>query len=528
MKLFPTVAAASVILLSACGGGGGGSSSSTPDTEEEALVGAFLDSAVYNLNYSSPSYSGSTDITGTFEYAEGETTTFSFLGLVIGSVTMTPDNNVITPLNLAGTTDTGNQTVKNLLVMLQSFDVDKNPDNGIELSPAIEADLSGLDVSSATFAEDLVAELSQQGTTLELVDEADALEHFELTLEGMDASSLQLVGSWAERSAGGEIASLITFGSNGDLNSTRFVNCNSNDEFIAASVQSAQRNCSSQSATYGWELSGNTIIIRNGNSIADRCNIRKSTAYMIQATCMTDAFVRFERQITTLSPALIAASYRNIHNSGDSYANLTFSDDQQGGGYQYVNSGSDPSNSGTFASWSASGTSLSVAGTDGADDDFSTTYTMQSAFNGALIVDSGDEVSALIPDFKDNLASNMTFRNLKVFDAITGKCKRLMFSQSDTNHPTQDTLVYRDPVNDEVCDPGNMVEIPAGTEATTYAFNIITADYVTLEQGDYERRCDPIDRVYGDNTGAYWFMACSTSNGSVENLIELEIWYNAY
>src|SRR5690606_39278906 len=69
---------------------------------------------------------------------------------------------------------------------------------------------------------------------------------------------------------------------------------------------------------------------------------------------------------------------------------------------------------------------------------------------------------------------------------------------------------------------GNMVDIPVGTEATTYSFNIIAADYITLEHGDYERRCDPIDRVYGDNTGAYWYMACSTSNASVENQIELE------
>ncbi|WP_286719111.1 hypothetical protein [Thalassolituus sp. UBA2009] len=527
MKLLPLIFVSGCSLLTACGGGGG-SSSSTPDTEEEVLVGAFLDSAVNNLSYSSPSYSGSTDILGTFEYAEGETITFSYLGLVIGTVTMTPSKNIITPLELVGVTDTDNQTVKNLVVMLQSMDIDKDPDNGIELSPAIEADLSGLDITSPTFTDDLVSELSDQGTAIELVDEADALDHFELTLQGMDASSLQLVGNWAERSAGGEISSLITFNSSGELSSTRFVNCSDNDEFIAASVQSAQRNCSSQSSSYRWELSGSTIIIRDGDTVADRCSIRKSSAYMIQATCMTDAFVRFERQITTLSPALIAASYRNIHNSGDSYANLTFNNDQQGGGYQYVNSGNDLSNSGTFTSWSASGTSLSVTGTDGANDAFNTTYTVQSAFNGALIVDSGDDVSALIPDFKDNLASNMTFRNLKVFDAISGKCKRLMFSQSDTNQPTQDTLVYRDPVSEEICDPGNMEDIPVGTEATTYTFNIIDADYITLEHGDYERRCDPIDRVYGDNTGAYWYMACSTSNASVENQIELEIWYNAY
>src|SRR5690606_4767761 len=119
-------------LLTACGGGGG-SSSSTPDTEEEVLVGAFLDSAVNNLSYSSPSYSGSTDILGTFEYAEGETTTFSYLGLVIGTVTMTPSKNIITPLELVGVTDTDNQTVKNLVVMLQSMDIDKDPDDGIEL-----------------------------------------------------------------------------------------------------------------------------------------------------------------------------------------------------------------------------------------------------------------------------------------------------------------------------------------------------------------------------------------------------------
>lgn len=527
MKTLRIVLTLSCGVLAACSGGGS-SSSSAEEEDTETLVGVFLDSAVNNLSYASPSFSGVTSPLGGFDYAEGETTTFSYLGLTIGSVTMSSENSIVTPLQLAGASGTDNQTVRNLLVLLQSFDIDQNPSNGIELGTAFEIDLSSIDVTSATFSEDLSSHLTNNGLVLDLVSEEDAVDHFELTLAGLDASSLSLVGSWAERSAGGEVESVLSFTENGTLNATGFDDCPADSEFIAATLASARRNCSSESESYSWGLSGNTIIISSGDTVADRCTIRNSTPYMVEAACLTDEYVRFERQITELSPALIAQSYRNLENSGASYSVLTFAADQQGGGYEYLNSGSDPSNTGEFSSWSASGTSLSVTGTDGAGDDFNTTFELQDAVSGALVADSGDGISAMIPEFQSGLASYLTARNLKVFDAITGKCKMLMISVAEIPEMTTDTLEYREPVNDEICDASNVVAVDQGSVATQYAFSIVDGDYIRLESADYERRCDPIDLLTSDDSGNYWYMACATSDSSVDNQIELEIWYNAY
>lgn len=524
MKLFPLpfTLAAAVLLTSACSDNSSDSDSDTEASEDQQL-GVFLDSPVANLSYSSPSHSGLTSSQGGFEYTPGETTTFSYLGMELGAVTITADNRVVTPLVLAGTDSLDNQQVRNILVLLQSFDLDQNPDNGIELSTALSDYIGTIDLSSTDFQNAIATQYGY-----ELVSEDDAVEHFEVTLAGLNNSDFTLTGSWAERSAGGEIESVLTFAATGELTARSFDDCNDNSEYIAATVQSAERNCAANNETYDWALTGNIIEISRDGDVLDQCIILRSSAFMFEATCTTDEFIHFERQITELSADLISSSYRNIANSGDSYSELTFGSDQQSGGYEYIDSeSSDPSDTGTFSSWSASGQSLVVTGVDGADDSFSTTFTLERAFHGALQVDAGDEKSILIPDFDPDLVEMLTFRNLKVFDAITGKCKMIMLSTAEEQGGTTDSLVFHEPVNDEVCDINNKgAATPSGEQA--YSFSIESADHVSIELGDYERRCDPITSIRSDDSGRYWFMACSTSTSDSENQVALEIWYNAY
>ena len=137
----------SCFLLSACGGGGGGSSG--PDTSATALTGSFVDSPVTGLYYETPTHSGLTNDQGEFKYLAGEIITFKMGGITLGSV---KGASLITPFSLLGinpitkestivaelssaTVNSYDQAI-NIATLLQTFDVDGDPDNGINLGNA--------------------------------------------------------------------------------------------------------------------------------------------------------------------------------------------------------------------------------------------------------------------------------------------------------------------------------------------------------------------------------------------------------
>jgi hypothetical protein len=129
------IAAATLGLLVACGGGGGGGGGVVSSVPASA-TGVFLDSPVSGINYRTASGSGKTNANGEFSYIQGETVTFSVGNIDLPAVS---GNSTVTPLNLANTTDVNNQVVSNILVFLQSLDVDGNPTNGIQISPNAHA-----------------------------------------------------------------------------------------------------------------------------------------------------------------------------------------------------------------------------------------------------------------------------------------------------------------------------------------------------------------------------------------------------
>lgn len=192
------------LFLMSCGGGGSGGSG-------EVKTGQFFDSPVSGLAYETESgLSGVTNSKGEFQYREGEIVTFKLgkttLGSVRGDSRISPFDLFIIPPplgldflqaithmfddNLAA--DAFEHTV-NMLIFLQSLDVDNDPDNGIDIPPAV-ADFFLLIFEAVLFdqeSDDFAAEffvlffqlvteglLENRGNDPQLVEYDDALKHF--------------------------------------------------------------------------------------------------------------------------------------------------------------------------------------------------------------------------------------------------------------------------------------------------------------------------------------------------------------
>ena len=174
-----------LVTISACGGGGGdGSSPATPATPQ---TGVFIDGPIANIGYKTETITGVTDPDGSYTYLPGEHVTFFIGNLEFPPVAAT---GVVTPLDIAGTTDTADPTVVNMIRLLQTLDSDPTTD-AIEITDAakttampVDFSLSVADFASSTAVTDLTSSLS---TTL--VSEADAITRFQ---SGLDAVSIDL------------------------------------------------------------------------------------------------------------------------------------------------------------------------------------------------------------------------------------------------------------------------------------------------------------------------------------------------
>lgn len=142
--------------LAACGDGSGPASDSGGNKDGGGgkpqtgpATGRLLDAAVGGVAYIAPSGSGTTDENGIFKFNHGDTVEFKLGGLSLGKVKGAV---IITPMELAG--DNENR-LRNLLILLQSLDVDGNPENGISIpasaASAVSASIN-LDSDPAAFA----------------------------------------------------------------------------------------------------------------------------------------------------------------------------------------------------------------------------------------------------------------------------------------------------------------------------------------------------------------------------------------
>ncbi|RYF59426.1 MAG: hypothetical protein EOO27_09310 [Comamonadaceae bacterium] len=134
-------------LVLGCGGGNGGGGFAfvpppppAPDTQPR-LSGTFAGGPVAGLNYTgSVSGARTTDAEGRFQYASGETVSFSIGALALGSAAGAES---LSPLSLSeGAASPADPQVSNRLVLLQSLDADGDLNNGIQITDTIRDTVS--------------------------------------------------------------------------------------------------------------------------------------------------------------------------------------------------------------------------------------------------------------------------------------------------------------------------------------------------------------------------------------------------
>lgn len=192
-------------LLVACGGGGGGSGSSDsppPAPPPATSTGVFLDSPVINIGYRTATQSGVTNAQGEYSYLPGETVTFFIGDLEFPAVAA---SGTVTPLELAGASNTNDPIVVNMIRLLQTLDRDGNPDNGITITEnakgtatQVNFALSTTDFANSSAVLTLIQNGGQDTPALALVSETAALAHFESQLieGGVIQQPTSIVGTW--------------------------------------------------------------------------------------------------------------------------------------------------------------------------------------------------------------------------------------------------------------------------------------------------------------------------------------------
>jgi len=512
-----------LVTLTACGGGGG-------DSGDEDIIplnkAYFIDSGVEGLDYRSNSHQGVTGSNGDFLYEPGETTTFSYFGLQLGSVFTPANSSAFTPLDIFATDDVNNQSVKNLLVLLQTLDTDQNPANGISLFPAISGisiNLDSLDIASSNFQSQLIPALGDQlGNTIVLVSEQDAIDHFNETLITLNAITI-LDGRWLMRDAThGDVGAVYTFSDNKQLAVTEFDDCLFNDTYWAANEGSAERNCTEVLLTFSWSLDNN-ILTMSSENISDSCSIISSTLNFIEASCVFQGsdlgteLTRFERDITELNDRVINARYRQIGINTLEYANVFFNSDFSGLS-DFMNEGGFFQSQESF-DWTVSASQLSLSGRGG-DPVFSETFNFVEAVRGAFSAD--DRSRVLIPDFDAGLAENLiNGQTYGVYDAINGHCNKIYnFNPlfSDNVIPLRKTGNLSN--NADECEiPAEGLVLPDLSDSADYSVTISNGALV-IEQGDEREICWPVAFSTLSEDGDFAVVACSSDI----SVFAFEIW----
>ncbi|GLX78757.1 hypothetical protein tinsulaeT_20970 [Thalassotalea insulae] len=186
MKINYLITSLFSLLIISCGGGGGGGSSSTPtpltNTTPTTFTGMFLDSAVQGLNYATASGNGMTNAEGEFSYQANETVTFSIGDISFSAVLV---KNVMTPLDIVGTSDINHPEVVNILRLLQTLDFDGDPNNGIQITAAAHSAAQGMyiDFAAPDFDEQVIDLVFDNGGFHQMLISAEmAVYHFQQTL----------------------------------------------------------------------------------------------------------------------------------------------------------------------------------------------------------------------------------------------------------------------------------------------------------------------------------------------------------
>ena len=207
------------LVLAGCGGssssnnnpgpaGPGPSDPAPVDPVSGPETGIFLDSPVINIGYRTETLEGVTNENGEYEYEPGETVTF-----FIGDLEFPPvvASGVVTPLDIAGTTDTSDSKVLNMVRLLQTLDTDGDPGNGITISDAAK-DIAAPVADPVAFFSQAIEDFAldavvttviqnggQDAQVSALVSATQAQQHLEGSLEDQGlgfTNATSLTGGW--------------------------------------------------------------------------------------------------------------------------------------------------------------------------------------------------------------------------------------------------------------------------------------------------------------------------------------------
>jgi hypothetical protein len=129
-----------VLTMAACDSNGGSSGGGGAGANA-ARQGIVVDDEIEGLEYETPTYSGLTDRSGRFQYAEGETVSFFIGDLLIGEARA---KGVISPLDLVpDAADETHPAVINMARLLQTMDRNANSYNGIKITDSSRKLLAG-------------------------------------------------------------------------------------------------------------------------------------------------------------------------------------------------------------------------------------------------------------------------------------------------------------------------------------------------------------------------------------------------
>ena len=191
----------SALVIGCSGGSDSGSNPERADASKP-LTGQFIDAPVAGLQYETATRSGQTDKDGNFEFLLNESVRFFIGDIELGSA---KGKSIVSPFDLAGTENIENNTVVNILRLLQTLDENGDPSDGIQLNSAALSEAIGLDtifvtddiVAFSTNA-DLQAYLQRVTGGTGLVDIQAAQAHFQDTLQeagiGRGAGTYQVGG----------------------------------------------------------------------------------------------------------------------------------------------------------------------------------------------------------------------------------------------------------------------------------------------------------------------------------------------
>lgn len=161
------------LALSACGGGDSGGGNSNLET------GQFIDSPVEGLSYSTDTQSGKTNSNGEFKYKSGEVVKFKIGAIDIGSAF---GSKYLSPIDVTNTFVPSDEAASNIARLLQTLDVDGDPENGIELPSTIASLAADLDINDTAAVETAIAKT--------LVSASEAETHLESSLSDLPPLSI--------------------------------------------------------------------------------------------------------------------------------------------------------------------------------------------------------------------------------------------------------------------------------------------------------------------------------------------------